>query len=81
MPPKRLVPPSTAAAGDEPGVCKMLYEQAMLMGFDVVCLGKGKNNPINLQATPEMCAEEAASKGMNPKILASFIDGTNTTTL
>jgi len=68
----------SVASGDEPGVCKMLYEQAMLMGFEVVCLGKGKNNPGNHQMTPQMCAEEAISKGMNPKMLTSFIDGTKT---
>lgn len=68
----------TVASGDEPGVCAMLYEQAILMGFDVVCLGKGKNNPIDWGATPESCATEAAAKGMNPKILASFKDGTKT---
>lgn len=68
----------TVASGDEPGVCKMLYEQAVLMGFEVVCLGKGKNNPIDYGATPESCTEEARSKDMNPKILASFKDGTKT---
>ncbi len=68
----------TVASGDEPGVCKMLYEQAMLMGFEVVTLGKGKNNPLNYNATPESCREEALSKDMNPKMLSSFQDGTKT---
>jgi len=68
----------TVASGDEPGVCKMLYEQAILMGFEVISLGKGKNNPINRAATPESCAAEAAGKGMNPKMLAAFQDGTKT---
>ena len=68
----------TVASGDEPGVCKMLYEQAILMGFEVVSIGKGKNNPIDYDANPENCADEAASKDMNPKILASFKDGTKT---
>ncbi|RPI01250.1 MAG: hypothetical protein EHM72_06935 [Calditrichaeota bacterium] len=68
----------TVASGDEPGVLKMLYEQAVLMGFEVICLGKGKNNPIDTTMTPERCREEAISKDMNPKILASFIDGTKT---
>ncbi|MCK5735392.1 MAG: hypothetical protein KAH21_02895, partial [Spirochaetaceae bacterium] len=68
----------TVASGDEPGVCKMLYEQARLMGFDVVTLGKGKNNPLNYSATPESCREEALSKDMNPKMLSSFQDGTKT---
>jgi predicted homoserine dehydrogenase-like protein len=68
----------TVASGDEPGVCKMLYEQALLMGFEVVCLGKGKNNPLNPAVAPGDCIEEARSKDMNPKMLCSFIDGTKT---
>jgi len=44
----------------------------------VVCLGKGKNNPLNHYATPESCREEAESKDMNPKMLSSFQDGTKT---
>lgn len=68
----------TVASGDEPGVCKMLYEQAVLAGFEVVSIGKGKNNPLDVDATPEGCQEEAASKDMNPKILTSFLDGTKT---
>jgi len=68
----------TAASGDEPGVCKMLYNFAGTMGFEVVCLGKGKNNPIDFDATPESCREEAESKGMNPKMLSAFKDGSKT---
>ncbi len=68
----------TVASGDEPGVLKMLYEQAVLMGFEVVTLGKGKNNAIDRAATAATCREEAGSKGMNPKMLAAFKDGTKT---
>ncbi|MFW5738468.1 MAG: NAD(P)H-dependent oxidoreductase [Spirochaetota bacterium] len=68
----------TVASGDEPGVLKMLWEQATLMGFEVVCLGKGKNNTINFEATEDTAREEALSKDMNPKILAAFQDGTKT---
>ena len=68
----------TVASGDEPGVLKMLWEQASLMGFEVVCLGKGKNNKIDFGATADTAREEALSKGMNPKILAAFKDGTKT---
>ena len=68
----------TVASGDEPAVCKMLYDFASSMGFEVVCLGKGKNNLIDYEATPSSCEEEAASKNMNPKMLASFKDGTKT---
>lgn len=68
----------TVASGDEPGVCKMLYDFSRTLGFEVVCLGKGKNNPLNHYATPDTCREEAESKKMNPKMLASFQDGTKT---
>lgn len=68
----------TVASGDEPGVLKTMHEQAVLMGFEVVCLGKGKNNTIDLASTPEKYREEALSKGMNPRILSSFKDGTKT---
>ena len=68
----------TAAFGDEPGVCKMLYEQAASLGFEIVCLGKGKNNVIDFDATEENCREEAAQRGMSPKMLAAFKDGSKT---
>jgi predicted homoserine dehydrogenase-like protein len=68
----------TAASGDEPGVCKMLYNFAGMLGFEVVCLGKGKNNPIDFEATPDSCREEAERRGMNPKMLAAFKDGSKT---
>jgi len=68
----------TVASGDEPGVLKMLWEQALLMGFEVIALGKGKNNPVDRGATAESCYDEATAKGMNPKMLAAFQDGTKT---
>ncbi len=68
----------TAAFGDEPGVCMMLYNQAASLGFEVVCLGKGKNNVIDFDATPDNCREEALARGMNPKMLAAFKDGSKT---
>lgn len=68
----------TAASGDEPGVCKGLYDFAVMLGFEVVCLGKGKNNVIDFNATPESCREEAERKGMNPKMLSAFKDGSKT---
>ena len=68
----------TVAMGDEPGVCKMLYDFSRTLGFEVVCLGKGKNNSIDYDATPESCRTEAEGKGMNPKMLAAFKDGTKT---
>jgi predicted homoserine dehydrogenase-like protein len=68
----------TVSTGDEPAVCKMLFDFASSLGFEVVCLGKGKNNVIDYSATPDSCLDEAAGKNMNPKMLASFKDGTKT---
>ena len=68
----------TGSAGDEPGAIMELYDFARSLGFEVVVAGKGKNNPLDFSATPETVAEEAASKRMNPEMLASFVDGTKT---
>jgi len=68
----------TVASGDEPGVCKGLFDFATTLGFEVSCLGKGKNNIVDYYATPDGCRVEAESKGMNPKMLAAFKDGTKT---
>ncbi|WP_209123979.1 NAD(P)H-dependent oxidoreductase [Alkalihalobacillus sp. BA299] len=68
----------TGSAGDEPGAVMELYDFAEALGFEVVALGKGKNNPLNLEANPDTAAEEAARKGASPKMLASFQDGTKT---
>jgi predicted homoserine dehydrogenase-like protein len=68
----------TGSAGDEPGAIMELYDFARSLGFEVVAAGKGKNNPLELLATPDSLADEAATKQMNPKMLASFVDGTKT---
>jgi predicted homoserine dehydrogenase-like protein len=68
----------TGSAGDEPGAIMELYDFASSLGFEVAVAGKGKNNPLDVSATPESVAEEAESKRMNPKMLASFVDGTKT---
>jgi predicted homoserine dehydrogenase-like protein len=68
----------TTAAGDEPGAILELYDFATSLGFDVVTLGKGKNNPLDRSATAEQLIEQAQKQEMSPKMLASFVDGTKT---
>ena len=68
----------TLTSGDEPGATMELYDFAASLGFEVVCAGKGKNNPLDRSATPDSVAERAAEQKMNPKMLASFVDGTKT---
>ncbi len=68
----------SGTAGDEPGAIMELYEFAKFSGFEVLVLGKGKNNKLNNYITNEDVKEEAKSKNLNPRMLTSFIDGTNT---
>lgn len=68
----------TGSAGDEPGAILELSDFANSLGFEVVVAGKGKNNPLDVTATPDSLADEAARKRMNPKMLTSFVDGTKT---
>lgn len=68
----------TGTAGDEPGATMELYNFAKSLGFEVLAIGKGKNNPLNVYATPDMVYEEAIKKELKPNMLAEFVDGTNT---
>lgn len=68
----------TVSAGDEPGAIKELYDFADAMGFEIIAAGKGKNNPLDRYVTPEKIVDQAKAKGVNPRMLSSFIDGTNT---
>ncbi len=68
----------TGTAGDEPGAVMELYDFAVGLGFEVLVIGKGKNNPINLDVNPDTVYEEAIRKDLKPHMLAAFIDGTNT---
>lgn len=68
----------TLTAGDEPGTAMEIYDFATALGFEVVCMGKGKNNILDRSANPDTLAEKAKAQKMNPKMLASFVDGTKT---
>jgi predicted homoserine dehydrogenase-like protein len=64
--------------GDEPVECLELVDYVRDLSFEVVCAGKGKNNPLRQHDTPEMLTGEADAKHMNPKMLCSFVDGSKT---
>ncbi len=66
------------AAGDEPAAICELYRFADALGFEVVCAGKGKNNPLNIYSTPETEADKAKQRKMNPRMLCEFVDGSKT---
>lgn len=68
----------TGTAGDEPGATMELYNFAKGLGFDILVIGKGKNNPLNVDATPDTVYDDAIKKGLKPRMLTGFVDGTNT---
>jgi predicted homoserine dehydrogenase-like protein len=65
-------------AGDEPSSCMELVEFVSAMGHRIISAGKGKNNPLNIDATPDAYEEEAVRRHMNPRMLVEFVDGSKT---
>ena len=65
-------------AGDEPSSCMELIEFVSAMGHRIISAGKGKNNPLNFDATPDTYTEEAVRRHMNPRMLVEFVDGSKT---
>ncbi|NIM93995.1 MAG: NAD(P)-dependent oxidoreductase [Anaerolineales bacterium] len=68
----------TVSSGDEPGCLMELYNFVTCLGYDVIVIGKGKNNPLNPAATPETVAESARKADKDPFQVASYVDGTKT---
>ncbi len=65
-------------AGDEPSSCMELIEFVSAMGHPIVAAGKGKNNPLNIDAVPHDYEEEARRRNMNVRMLVEFVDGSKT---
>lgn len=65
-------------AGDEPSSCMELINFVAAMGHEIVCAGKGKNNPLNIDAIPDDYEAEAKSRNMNTRMLVEFVDGSKT---
>jgi len=68
----------TVCHGDEPIEAKVLVDYARDLQFEIVAAGKGKNNPFEPLSTPDTVRDRALAKGMNPKMLCSFTDGSKT---
>lgn len=68
----------TVCHGDEPIEAKALVDFARDLSFEVICAGKGKNNPFEPLSTPDTVFERAQIQKMNPKMLCSFTDGSKT---
>ncbi|MEW6695770.1 MAG: NAD(P)H-dependent oxidoreductase [Bacillota bacterium] len=65
-------------AGDEPGSIVEVYRFAKALGFQVVAAGKGKNNPLDIYATPDRWEAKARDRNMSAKMLVEFVDGSKT---
>jgi len=65
-------------AGDEPSAAIELINFVSSLGYPVIAAGKGKNNPLNVDATPDDYTAEALSKNLNPRMLVEFVDGSKT---
>ncbi len=66
------------AAGDEPAAILELCRFAKALGFEIVVAGKGKNNPLDIYATPDTLAEKAKARDMSARMLCEFVDGSKT---
>jgi predicted homoserine dehydrogenase-like protein len=68
----------SVSSGDEPGCLMELYDFVNCLGFEVIVIGKGKNNPLDPSATPDTVAESARRSDKDPYQVASYVDGTKT---
>ena len=68
----------TVSSGDEPGCLMELYDFVTSLGYEIIVIGKGKNNPLNPAATPDMVADSARKADKDPYQVASYVDGTKT---
>jgi predicted homoserine dehydrogenase-like protein len=68
----------TVSSGDEPGCLMELYDFVKSLGYEVIMIGKGKNNPLNPTATPDDVAQSARLVDKYPLTIASYVDGTKT---
>ena len=65
----------TVCDGDQPAVLARLAEEVRFMGFSLVMAGNVKGY-LDWTATARSVAEEAAKRDLQPKMCASYTDGT-----
>ena len=68
----------SVSSGDEPGCIKEMWDYFTALGYEPVVIGKGKNNPLNPDATPDDVAESARRDEKDPFQVASYVDGSKT---
>lgn len=68
----------TVTTGDEPGELKRLYDHYTALNFQVIAAGKGKNNPLRVDATPDSIKDSLPDNGITASQVTSFVDGSKT---
>ena len=68
----------TGAAGDEPAAILELISFAQSVGLEIIAAGKGKNNALKFDATPDEFEQEARERNMSARMLVEFVDGSKT---
>jgi predicted homoserine dehydrogenase-like protein len=68
----------SVSSGDEPGCLMELYDFVSCLGFEIMVIGKGKNNPLDTTATPDTVADSARKANKDPYQTASYVDGSKT---
>jgi predicted homoserine dehydrogenase-like protein len=68
----------SVSSGDEPGCLMELWDFVQSLGYEPVVIGKGKNNPLHPDATPDTVADSARRAEKDPFQVASYVDGTKT---
>ena len=68
----------SVASGDEPSCLMELWDFVNSLGYEPIVIGKGKNNPLQHDATPDSVAESAGRAKKDPFQVASYVDGTKT---
>ncbi len=68
----------TVSSGDEPGCLMELWDFVTTLGYEPIVIGKGKNNPLDSSANPDLVADSAKKARKDPYQVASYVDGTKT---
>jgi len=68
----------SVGAGDEPAATLDLVNFCEKLGLDIICAGKGKNNPLDIYCTPDDFIEKGRQIKVSPRSITSFVDGTKT---
>ena len=68
----------SVSSGDEPGCLMELWDFVTSLGYTPVVIGKGKNNPLDTNATPDTVRESALKADKDPFQVASYVDGSKT---